>query len=297
MTMKKENIPFHFSFYSTPSISDPLRDMADNNPAIDKYTFRYEAFFFGGEDLRIYPVGATPDTLGGQIEIILYPGYKKPFTYQRDMNLSDIPNFINGISEPWELFFKFCSFSEIVNAMSREYAFGDWTVQDGEIASVNDKKILTMIKNDPHVLHEKMIRITFIDMLIRAIHAADKSKRDRSRYLIDKYLLQRPGNKKLAVIDKRQGKLALAILKNLANYLCHKVLSLCDTNQRDCRNVKKLNELILHIRKPDVLHDLDWRIALIPDEYIKLLVLSPKTNFISRLIKDNLGRSPENISK
>jgi hypothetical protein len=294
---KKDNIPFHFCFYSTPSISDPLRDIADNNPAIGKYTFRYEAFFFGGEDLRIYPVGATPDTLGGQVEIILYPGSKKPLTHQRDMALADIPNFMNGISEPWELFFRFCSFSEVINAMSHESSFSDWTVQDTEIASVNDKMMLTMIKNDPHVLHDEMTRITFIDMLVRAIHSADKNKRELARYLIDKYLFQRFGDKKPAVTDKRQGKLALAILQSLANHLCHEVLNFCDMSQRDCKKSKKLNELISHIRKPDVQQDLDWRLAIIPDEYIKLLVLSPKTKFISRLIKDNLDGSPEDILK
>src|SRR3990172_4078617 len=70
MMMKKDDkISFRFNFDSFP-LDDPIREVALKLNR-DKYLFRYEAFFFGRQDLKIYPLSKT---LQGQDVIIPYPG-------------------------------------------------------------------------------------------------------------------------------------------------------------------------------------------------------------------------------
>ena len=185
---KKEDIPFHFSFYDRSAITPPV--LSDYNPT------RYEAFFFGGKDLRIYPVADVPGTFGGHVEIIPYPGYKNPFTSERELDLFDIPHLINGMAYSWDIFFKFCPFSAIMWAMSLEYYIGPWEeneIPDGacNIHSLKQtayKKSLILVNSKLRMVQNKRISGRFSNALRDAIHATKAEDGIRSRRLFDTQL-------------------------------------------------------------------------------------------------------------
>ena len=289
---KKEDIPFHFSFYDRSAITPPV--LSDYNPT------RYEAFFFGGKDLRIYPVADVPGTFGGHVEIIPYPGYKNPFTSERELDLFDIPHLINGMAYSWDIFFKFCPFSAIMWAMSLEYYIGPWEENEMQDAACSIhslkqtayKKSLILIKRNPPILRNKRISGLFSNVLRDAIHATNDEKRISARHLLDTHLLDYQGGGAPNILNRQQNKLALEILKELAEYFCSNVFSKAKSNELSVcelrQSISSMNALADSIKQNG-----DIRLRNLSKEAIILLLKSPKDQFVPYLVKAELDKIPK----
>lgn len=323
--------PFQFYISSILYPDDPIRKRVEKNSSLDKYTFSYESFYFGGADLRIFPIAKM---INGDYTIISYDGFK-PEPMHPDIKLSrlrlslnDLPFWIKaGIKDSWNIFYKYTSFHNLLMAMSGEYSclnkeYADNILSDilgdanedvvikaneesikgirTELKKPNHKKIIQLISENPYLLHNPKFKDRllerFIDILIQARYSTDRNKREKFKSLLLNLIPKNQGGKNPLPFDVRFD-LARELMTKFAEFL-----------SKRCREIIKNELKYLYIKDTaiyDYYDDLrqrtednkEFEISRIRDDLkLSLLILKP-ASFVDNLTKEALKISPKTLKR
>lgn len=303
---------YQFTFFSKPSLADPIRD---KSKATDLDSFHYQAFYFGGEDLRVYPVARNKDF---REVIVPFPGLQHP-AIKKGMLLpiptdNSLPRLIDGIKEPWEVFYTHCSFEHIIVPISSPFCvWGEKigatsaeitrAIGDGQSKIIsklirkkppNYKAMLNLIRDKPDVLHNERVRERFIDILKDAQDYSHREESERLKALLKDHLIPKNPKGKKAFLSPAKCELAISLAKRLAGYLSKKCKDALENQGFNEKEDLRLDNIEAYeALKKWALETHEYRISYLPQKTLppfydlQTLILQPSM-FVEKIIKKEL---------
>lgn len=275
----------------------------NNNPF---KSFFYAAFYYGGDNLSIYPVVMNSD--GNEIII----------PYSNSKNLIHIDEFTTlvgpGLIAPWKIFFENASFRDIVRSMAGEYASPNVTEEDRKKAlasSLNapdpcnifdsDKYLLELIREKPRSLHDTEIRQRFIDILTAARWGIKKEIKREAKYLLRDHLISIDHGGLKPTFSGMDYKLPYDLMLRLASFFaekCKKILIDLKYDEKNDRHFggyhcESYNALIDKLKS--TLHN-SYRLHTLSPESLTLLINKPAA-YVENILKDHLGISKKTFTR
>lgn len=303
---------FFFELYpfSEFSIKDDWIEIANRtiNESKTKLEFKnYYCFYFGGDDLKIYPVARND---AGDEAVIPYDDYKADLSIS-EYDIKDMPYKAGkGLKNSWDIFYKNAYLDGILFNLSGKYFLRDiegWEASDAledlkdehgvtakgrgkwiekDIVGT-DKKLLQLIREKPMVLHAGLILDRLIDILTIARFEVDKEKKKEALLLLKKHLIPSDKNWKNRLVLEINYNLAIELMKRLAEYLskkCKTALKKQGYYPEDLGRIKDAYTDIIEWAT----NEREWRISGLPEHRLELLINYPATKFLDDLFKDKL---------
>lgn len=319
MKKKRDAIPqtprFYFSFFSSyPYIDDPVLVAAEKTHSIDDHSFRYESFYFRGEDLRVYPVASEK----GETVVIRFPGLKKISRSKKAFPLEDLPLITKrGMENSWDIFYKHATFASILRRMTGEYevegpteeeafkAVGEVSMWMGKLSIIppgrespfippDYKALLALIRDKPYSLHNCDIRKEFIDILIKARYSLRKKEKDEGKELLLEYLIPKHRAGKKPLLPGLRYDLGLELMKRLAVYLSEMVRKALNGREFFEQEDLSLNDDAYNTLVKWAEESHEYRISTLKKYQLRDLILKP-CRFTEDLIEAELGLSIKTI--
>lgn len=246
----------------------------------------YHAFYFGKNDLIIYPIPVYFTFAERQI----FSKNKKVFKHENDEKAlkyvpppfpSDIlldSDFICG-KKAWGLFYEHAYIKNITDSFYSHYPEEfDLKQFKKAISSTDDEFVLQLVRNTPDVLHEKPVRDRFIKCL-------KDSRRTKGNDLIVDYFLPKTTKK----FFSERYKMSLTIIIKLSSYLSDE----CKTYMKDGLKDDDLKFLDLRLWAQK---NHKYRISGLKDDDLKLLVEKP-AEYAKQALKKATGISYKTASR
>jgi hypothetical protein len=301
---EKKN-PFFFDIYpfTEPKVIEYYKERAIKEKIIvDRIDFY--CFYFGADDLRIYPVAMDE---AGTMEVIPYDEDKaaSPLTFA---DLKDLPfKAGDGLKSSWDFFNKHSNFNSIAFKLSGKYFLRDIEPWDFDVFDdlkdehgctgpgrgkwigtdlvKSDKKLLELVREKPMTLHQGLVLSRFIEILTAARFEMDRDKKKEAISLLIKNLIPSDKNWKERLVPEINYEFGIELLKRLAEHLsvkCKTALNQLGYYPEDLQYNKEAFTDLLKWAENN-----DYRIARLSNEQITFLVFSPATHFIKNVLEDN----------
>lgn len=311
-----KNNPFHFTLWPSrygKSASDWIKIANDtiNDAKINIELFDYHAFYFGNDDLRLYPI--VQDSTGSRA-IVPYPGLAiDPLVEEFD--LRELPDIAGkGLADSWNIFYENMTFNGFFYYISGLHSFSNsvgvydkktknalkFIKRDSSVVNIDkgikeirehdDKSLLKLISDYPGILHNPNIQRRFIEILNIARWEFNEEKRNEAIELLLNCLIPKTGkgNRK-PLVPEINYPLMLELMKRLATFFsekCKKVMEHSDSiNQYD------YNFLMEWARKKN-----EWRISSLDIDSLKKIIGNP-AKYAENFIKTHFNISPKTISR
>lgn len=286
-----------FSFSSDPDLDDPIRDSGKELVSYTKKFLVYESYYYGGDDLRIYPLTSVKYDTHFKAVLIPYPGLKHPalkkygfvpIPYPRDYFFESI----EGVKNPWNIFYTHCLIKNVILPMSLA-KFPEEPTQ-AEIKKViysENKVLLNLVRDKPSALYNKGILDSFINILEEATRY---KKREEILLLLDHLIPQNPGGKKL-FRTPYQCKFAIDLAKKLAKHLSDKCKAILKMKGIEVGKKLEYENDVYKILHEWTTKNHEPRIDKLPEDSLKDLILHP-SKFVENLISKELHTSSKTLT-
>lgn len=260
----------------------------------------YEAFYYG-ENLII-----EQSDLGFLDELL-----KNPQGGTLDSRFSNKLLPLRG-KEAWDIFYKHCRIivpavhicvqiskseatqTEIEEAIGSEYP--KFIARSNGLTLPNYGKILNLIREKPHVLHNKKVRDIFIDIIEEAGEDfVDKKNAKKCRFLLKENLIPKNPHNKKNIPSQAITNTGIKLSKRLAKHLSDKCKTILEMEGIEAgRNLEYDNDIYKTL--------IEWatknhepRIYELSEDSLKDLILSP-SKFVENLVSKELQISIKTLT-
>lgn len=308
-----QNSPLRFQMFYTGTEREKWIKIAKNKITKEKKKFEifyYAAFYYGGDDLRIYPVVSSPSY---EVEVIV--PYSSDFDRLKLIQVDEFTTLVgNGLDEPWRIFFDCASFADISNSLSGQYTLTNIPKEDMKKAlelSLNaddrynifasDKALLKLIRDKPRTLNTFEARVRFIEILTLARWGVDKGRKKAAKLLLRDCLIPQDAGGEKQLLPDVDYKLAYALMLRLANYLsstCKRILVDAGYDEKfdlifTKKNSESYNILIDELKKT---FPYSYRLYTLSTDALTVLVNKPSF-YAEGILKDQLGISKKTLTR
>ena len=321
------NNPFIFSFQRISQVGLPASHWIEKavsklkNNKFQKAKFRYQAYYFGGDNLKVYPLVSFRDET--DIDYYISPFANRHFlwTEERVCSLREMPKSLagKGLKNSWDIFYGNMTFDKFIDSLSGEYivrdfdeeevksALGDQTYPPGYITK-NDKTLLELIRDNSSVLLYPQVTERLMYILNMARWAPSTERKNKAKFALVDYLI--PGHKSNTkrLLPEVNYKLALNLAKKLAKHLS----DICNAELKgegyDVQKIKK-HGLEIECKDDKVIDPLDpysdliefakkereYRITWLKKNQLEELIKS-HSKFTENFFRTHLSAGPKTLS-
>jgi len=293
--------PFQFSIYPFFSGSKKPEEWINETAAHyhikgnAKGYFDFTTVYYGGDDLRVYPVVTFDFPNGMEKYLAPYDGLMKArhkkTEYSELTNLPEFPGY-KGMINSWDIFYEHAFLSNIVFHCFAEHVRNDIAPESvnqilkpgdmfhqhkliDDISPELDIQLIKIIKTDPLLLHLPDVIRRFIQILTFAHHSSLKKKREKARRVLE-HLQPKSKGGPTPVASTTGNKLALRLIEKLVRHL-----------QSKCR--KKLNELGYDKKNYDLLSFTKEGITCDPFDDLSIWLNETKEYRLTNFSRDKLS--------
>jgi hypothetical protein len=201
----------------------------------DAKDFEYRAFYFGGNDLRVYPIVSFEDDDLCSLPDDTFRGKKGLRTEKWTSSLRDLPKITGkGLSDSWEIFYGNMTFDGFIYSLSGALITHD--VKAEEVKAVLSKipenrpyyldqkiqqykPLLELIRNKPMVLHYPGVTDRLCNILTLARWEPIKEKKNEAIKMLTDNLIPKHASGKKRLSPEVNYALALKLAGRLTKHL------------------------------------------------------------------------------